>query len=281
MHSALLPNKSIVTAVAYSEDIHGVIINCMDKSCAAPVFHVPGTPTMAAHFKTSGRGASVHHENCGFARKLTFQETVAKVDEYQTFFQGQGIREFVVRLNMNKIDPDYEPREVDRTPKDKEEEKPGELESDALKEENSTPQSISSLRSVKKLFMTVEPDLLASIIIAVNGKRIPISELIRHYDAAHIALWDEQTLAVPYFIHGRIDRVIRRDKVWYINFVPTENGFFSLIVFDRHFKHFTLKDEELVGKEVLAFGMLKKNTYQKEKKSTEMIIKSNQYLEFL
>ena len=281
MHSALLPNGSIVTAISYSEDLHGVIIKCMDKNCAAPVFHVPGTPAMAAHFKTSGKGASIHHEDCGFARRLSFQETVSKVSEYQTSFQGHGIREFVVRLNMNKIDPDYEAREIVRNPKDKDDSEAKELDSDALKEERETPQSIGSLKSVKKLFLTVEPDLLASIIIAVNGKRIPISELIRHYDDAHTALWEDLTLAVPYFIHGRIEKVFRREKVWYINFTPTNNGFFSLIVFDRHFKYFTFKDHELIGKEVLAFGTLKKNTFQKDKKSTEMIIKSNQYLEFL
>lgn len=78
-----------------------------------------------------------------------------------------------------------------------------------------------------------------------------------------------------------IEKVIRRKKVWYINFTATENGFFSLIIFDRHFKHFTLKDNELIGKEVLAYGMLKRNEFNKEKKATEMIIKTNRYLEFL
>lgn len=281
MHSALLPNGKIITAVSYDESLHGVRLNCMDKSCMSPVFHVPGTPTMSAHFKTSGKGASIHKQNCGFGKKLTFQETVSKVDEYQASFQGQGLREFVVRLNMNKLDPDFEAKESENLPKEKEDSKVEELDSEVLKEDTKTPKSIGSLKSVKKLFMTVEPDLLASIIVAVNGKRIPISELIRSYEAAHLALWNDTTLDVPYFIHGIVERVIRRDKVWYINFKQTDSGFFSLIVFDRHFKHFTLKDEELIGKEVLAFGLLKKNTYSQDRKSTEMIIKSNQYIEFL
>jgi len=88
-------------------------------------------------------------------------------------------------------------------------------------------------------------------------------------------------LDVPYFIHGRIETVIRRAKVWSINFTTTESRFFSLVIFSRHFDYFTLKDNELIGKDVLAYGMLKKNEFNKEKNVTEMIIKSNKYIEFL
>ncbi|MEK5071745.1 hypothetical protein [Sporosarcina sp. FSL K6-1508] len=281
MHSALLTDGKVVTAKAYDESLHGVRIVCMDKGCGVPVFFIPGSSGVIAHFKTSGKGPSIHREGCGFAKKLTFQETVAKVSEYQVSLREQGIREFVVRLNLNSIDPDIESRTIERNTKEKEEKEKDELDEDALKETEPTPQSIGSLRSVKKLFTTVEPDLLASIIVSVKGVRIPISELIRHHDLAHNALWEGNTLEVPYFIHGRIEKVFRLKKVWYINFTSTEKGFFSLIIFDRHFKYFTLKDNELIGKEVLAYGMLKKNEFKKEKKSTEMIIKSNKYIEFL
>lgn len=283
MHSALLSDKKVITAKAYEEAQHGVILTCMDKSCDVPVFYIKGTEEIIPHFKTSGKGDSVHKESCGFAKKLSFQESVAKVSEYQASLREQGIREFIVKLNMNSIDPDFESKAVERdNNKDDEPKEKSELDDKSLKESPGTPQSISSLKSVKKLFTTVEPDLLASIIVSVKGgKRIPISELIRHYTIAHEALWDMKTLDVPYFIHGKIQKVIRREKVWYINFSNTESCMFSLVLFDRHFKHFTKKDEELVGKEVLAFGYLKKNEFIKERKGTEMIIKSDKYIEYL
>ncbi|WP_338657313.1 hypothetical protein V6B14_22380 (plasmid) [Sporosarcina psychrophila] len=281
MHSALLADGKVVTAKDYDEKMHGVRIVCMDKCCNVPVYFIPSSKGVISHFKTSGKGSSVHKEECGFSRKLTFQETVAKVSEYQTSLREHGIREIVVKLNLNSIDPDIDVKTNERKQREKIEKEPADLDEDALKEDKPTPQSIGSLRSVKKLFTSVEPDLLATIIVSVKGERIPISELIRHHDIAHVAVWEDKTLNVPYFIHGCIEKVIRRKKVWYINFTATENGFFSLIIFDRHFKHFTLKDNELIGKEVLAYGMLKRNEFNKEKKSTEMIIKTNRYIEFL
>ncbi|MFE6169375.1 hypothetical protein ACFVP8_16130 [Viridibacillus arvi] len=281
MHSALLPSGNIITAREYEPERHGTIIYCMDKSCQVPVIHMSGTLDVAAHFKSSGRGDSIHKECCGFARKLTFKETVGKVGEYQDNLLDQGVREFVVRLSLNSIDPDYEAKTIERNTSDKEQKEPEELDSKALKEKSVTPQAISSLKSIKKLFTTVEPDILASIIISANGIRIPISQIICHYEMAHNVLWEDKALPVPYFIHGKVSKVIRREKVWYINFLSENAAHFTLVVFDRYFKHFTLKDEDLIGKEILAVGTLKKNSFNREKQITEMIIKSNKYIEFL
>lgn len=53
--------------------------------------------------------------------------------------------------------------------------------------------------------------------------------------------------------------------MYYINFEPI-NG---------------VKDEQLIGRKVLAYGSrLKKNEY-KGKNTSELVIKSNQYIEFL
>lgn len=281
MHSALLADGKVITAKAYDESLHGVRITCIDKSCGVPVIFIPESKEkeIAPHFRTSGRGDSIHKSSCGFARKLTFQESVAKVTEYQASLREQGVREFVVRLNLNSIDPDYEAKEVNREPGEPKEKE--ELESKALKETKPTPSSIGSLKSVKKLFTTVEPDLLASIIVSVGATKIPISELIRSNKDAHIALWQNKTLNLPYFIHGRIDKIIRLEKVWFINFEAKDASFFSLVVFEKYFKHFTLKDEELIGKDVLAYGYLKKNEFNKDRPATEMTVKSNKYLEFL
>ncbi len=281
MHSALLVNGKVITAKAYDANLHGTRLNCIDKCCQVPVIYIPESKDkeIVAHFRTSGRGDSIHKTGCGFAKKLSFEETLSKVSEYQVSLREQGVREFVVRLNLNSIDPDYEAKEVNREPAEKKEKE--ELDDKALKESAPTPKSIGSLNAVKKLFTTVEPDLLASIIISVKGTKIPISELIRSNQDAHIALWQNKTLDLPYFIHGKIEKMVRRDKVWYINFESTGSCFFSLVVFEKHFKHFTFKDTELVGKNVLAYGYLKKNEYNKGKPSTEMVVKSNKYIQFL
>lgn len=274
MHSALLPNGMIVAASEYSPDRHGVNIHCMDASCKVPVIFIQQTDNTIPHFKTSGKGGSIHKPGCGFFKKLTFQESVSKVSEYQRTFQNSGLQEIIVRMNLNSIDPDYEPKSIEREKKEK---KIDGVEV-KIKKDNETPQTIASLKAVKKLFTGYEPDILASIMISVKGIKIAISELIQDYQKAHDALWsDELSSNLPYFVHGTVDKVIRRDKVWYVNF--TNN--FSLVVFERNFKHFTYKDEQLVGKEILAYGYLKKNTFIKERQSTEMLIKSNRYLEFL
>lgn len=280
MHSALLPSDKVVTASSYDESIHGSQIICMDRSCKVPVFFIKGTHELTPHFKTSGKGESIHKEGCGFAKPLSFQDSVSKVGEYQASIMEHGIRQTVIRLNMNEIDPDYEKQTIERQPRDKDKKKQ-ELDEELLKEGKDTPASISSLKTVKKLFTSVGPDVLAGILISVKGKKIPISDLIRSANQAHQALWSGNTQDVPYFIHGKIERVTRREKVWYIGFERTDKGYFSLIVFDRHFHNFTYKDNELIGEEILAYGYLQKNEYHKDKESSEMVIKSNKYIEFL
>lgn len=280
MHSALLPDGKVVTAVTYDAKLHGTRLQCMDKGCNSPVSYIPGNKEIVAHFKTSGKGDSIHKDGCGFARKLSFQETVNKVGEYQAEISKQGAREIVVRLNLNGIDPDYESRVVDRENNEKPNEKQ-ELDEKILKESKPTPNQIGSLKTVKKLFTSVEPDLLASIYLSIKGNKIPISELIMTHEQAHAAVWEDRALNVPYFIHGKIDKVIRREKVWYINFLTGPEYYFSLVLFDRHFQHFTYSDKDLIGKEIMACGLLKKNKYKEDRQSTEMIIKSNKYIEFL
>jgi len=169
VHSALIADGKVVTAKAYDQSLHGVRIICMDKCCGVPVYFIPGSVDVVPHFKTSGKGTSIHKEGCGFSKKLTFQESVAKVSEYQTSLREQGIREFVVRLNLNSIDPDIVAKVNENEPKEKEQKEKEELDSEALKENKPTPQSIGSLRSVKKLFTTVEPDLLAQSSFQLKG----------------------------------------------------------------------------------------------------------------
>lgn len=117
--------------------------------------------------------------------------------------------------------------------------------------------------------------------VSIKGQKVPISYLIRDFNNEHEALWnDDLNQNLPYFVHGTIHKVIRREKVWYINFT-SENCYFSLVVFDHYFKHCTYKDDGLIDKEILAYGFLKKNAFSRDRKSTEMVIKSNKHIEFL
>lgn len=278
MNSAILHNGQVVLAKEYNAEVHGNRIYCIDKSCKAPVIFVPGGENIAPHFKTTGKNASKHAITCGFFKPLSFAETIEKVEEYQNDFLERGLKETIVRLNLNKIDPDYEPRTIER-----EENKDKKTDTDKIKikEKNETPASIGSLKSVVKLITSYEPDILSSILVNVKGKKIPISSLIVNQEKAHDLLWNGGLIPnINYFVYGVIETVLRREKVIYINFKPVNKILFSLIVFDKYFKYFTYRDEELIGKQVLAWGVLQKNTY-KEKNTTEMAIKSDRYIEIV
>ncbi|RHW36069.1 hypothetical protein D1B31_18500 [Neobacillus notoginsengisoli] len=279
MNSALLHNGNVVTAVEYNPDVHGNRIYCIDNTCQTPVIFVNGSESTVPHFKTTGKNSdSKHHEQCGFARPLTFEESIKKVEEFQQSLMDKGIKEIVIRMNMNKIDPDYESKQIEREESEK---KPKDASEVKIKQESTPPNSIGSLKAIVKLLTSYEPDTLASILVNVKGKKVPISQLIISHDKAHELLWEDRTIpSLNYFVFGTVEKLIRREKVYYINFKPVNDVMFSLVIFDKYFKHFTYTDEQLIGKNVLATGLLKKNVY-KDKNTTEMVIKSNKYLELI
>lgn len=276
MQSAITGNGKIVTAKEYDSLVDGVRLFCIDKSCKAPVIFVNGSEEISAYFKTTGKEKSVHSPNCGFYRKMSFEETVNKVNEYQKDLQEHGVKEIVIRLNMNGIDPDIQKKEVEREEKTSQQKDLAEVK---VKQESSTPNTLGSLKAVTKLISQNSPDILASIIISVKGNKIPISELISSVEDAHQNLWDGKTYEnTPYFVHGTIESVKRRERVWYITL---NSSSFSIVVFNKYFKHFTYSDNQLIGKKVLVYGFLKKNSFKENINRTEIYIKSNKYLEFL
>lgn len=278
MNAAILHTGTVVAARDYNVDTHGNRLYCIDKSCKVPVIYVGGGDNLSPYFKTTGKNDSKHAANCGFFKPLNFVESVQKVDEYQDDLLEQGIKETVVRINFNKLDPDYEPRVIEREEK---EEKKKDQDEVKVKQENETPSTIASLKSIVKLMTSYEPDVLSSIIVNVKGKKVPISTLIIDQEKAHSILWSEESIpGINYFVYGEVDAILRREKVIYINFKPVNNVLFSLILFDKYFKHFTYTDEDLKGKVILAWGHLRKNTYN-DKNTTEMNIKSDKYIEIL
>jgi len=280
--TAILFNGKIVSADEYNPAIHGSRIYCIDKNCRATLIHVPRTETASAYFKTTGKSPdSRHNEKCSFFRPLTFEESVKKVQEFheEIFGQQNSVIETVVRLNLNAIDPDYVPKA--REQKEESNRETSRKEDIKIKNERTTPQTISSLKSIVKLFTSYEPDVLATILINVKGTKTPLSKIVVSHDIVHDLLWgDEIKNNSSYFVYGTIDKVLRREKVWYINFKPVNNVLFSLVVFNDYFKYFTYSDEQLIGKTVLAWGTLRRNMYQ-GKNTSEMVIKSNKYIEFI
>lgn len=277
MFSARLEDKRIITTSEYD---HASEIFCIDKNCDATVIFIAQTPDKAAHFKTTGKGSSVHHENCGYAVERDFKSKLELVSSYQKENIKQNVREFPVRLDFNKLDPDYVARNITRS--ESAEGNPAEeLDKSNFKDLTPTPKTISSLKSIKRLFKTVEPDLLASIVINVKGVKIPLSEIICTPEAAHDMLWNDLDQKITYFVHGHITKIVNREKVKYIT-LQTEavEHPMTLVIFDKYLKHFEHNDKDILFKDILACGYLKKNEFG-NKQGTEMILKSSKYLEVL
>lgn len=279
MNTALLHNGNVVAAKEYNAETHGNRLYCVDQSCKnVPVIYMPGTENVTPYFKTTGKGDSKHSEQCGFYRTLDFVESVKKVEEYQGDLLEKGMKETILRINLNRLDPEYESKTVEKDASKEQKKDPSEIK---VKQTNETPASISSLKSIVKLMTSYEPDVLSSILVNIKGQKVPISSLIVDQEKAHELIWSEAILPnTSYFIYGEVENVIRLEKVIFIAFKPINNVPFSLVIFDRFFRHFTYSDSELKGKKVLAWGYLRKNTYQ-DKNTTEMAIKSNKYIEFL
>lgn len=91
-------------------------------------------------------------------------------------------------------------------------------------------------------------------------------------------LWNEDIFNdVGYFVYGKVLNVIRREKVMYINFEERKQPF-TIVIFQKHWNEFSYSESQLVGKDVLVYGHIRKNEYESNK-LTEMIIKSDKYLE--
>ncbi|MBU7595857.1 hypothetical protein AB3Z07_28265 (plasmid) [Metabacillus halosaccharovorans] len=274
MNSALLSNGKIITAIEYISEIHSSRLFCIDKSCNRPVVFVKGNENKSPYFKTTGHNGSTHTETCGFYKPLDFLESLNKVSEYQNSFFSRGLKETIIRVNLNSLDPDREVKEVERESK-ADTQKADEIK---VKNDNQTPASIGSLKSVVKLFLSYDPDVLSSIIVSTKGKKLPISSIIINQVKAHNLLWNDEIGDIAYFIFGTIESVTRRPKVFYVNFKPVNGISFTIVVFEKYLQYFSYSDEQLIGNTVLCYGYLQKN---EKKKSTIVAIKSEKYMEVI
>lgn len=100
MYSARLSNEKIVTTSNY--DMQSILY-CMDKECKANVIYVEQSELKAAHFKTTGKGNSVHTEHCIYVNKRNFKETLELVSTFQKENIEQNVRDHITQLNLNKL----------------------------------------------------------------------------------------------------------------------------------------------------------------------------------
>ncbi|RJG21379.1 hypothetical protein [Paenibacillus thiaminolyticus] len=277
MIQARLSNGHIVLASDDSE-FGETPIFCFDASCGAEVIFVPSTGMKSAHFKTTGKSESSRHRPCcAFYRPLSIPEMISKIADFQNEPDILNSAKNVINLNLRSLNPEYEKKSVDRTPADnKKKNEP------KIKEPNASPKSITSLKGVVNLLTMNEPDLLSSIHFNIGrGIEVPLSSVIVSQDKAHELLWSDQILPLTgYFVHGQIEKVWKGEKVMLLQFAEVKNTSFKVVIFEKDYCHFTYKASQLEGRNVVAYGHLRKNEY-KGNISTEMIIRSNKYLEFV
>ncbi|WP_197208160.1 hypothetical protein [Cytobacillus firmus] len=73
---------------------------------------VPAQCSVAPHFKTNGKEKSKHTDNCGQSKKLSFAEPIQKCEHYQNDL-------LVIKMNLNRLDPDFEAKVVEREQQNK------------------------------------------------------------------------------------------------------------------------------------------------------------------
>jgi hypothetical protein len=136
----------------------------------------------------------------GFCQPLDLVESISKVKEYHQDGVQDDMKEIVIRLSMNRIDPDKETSTVEH--------EKGKKDPDAIKVKNDslTPQSISSVKGDVKLLTEYEPDILSSILVNIGGgRKVSISELIIDQEQAHEMLWNDEMLKdAGYFVYGKV-----------------------------------------------------------------------------
>lgn len=273
--TALLPSGSIVHSEEYDDKVHGLELYCIDPACKAPVIHVGRSERSKAYFKTVGRDEdSKHKRDCGFYEPLDVIQAIEKTPEYQKkVLESVWVPKKIIRLNMNRLDPEYQAKE--RDPKEETEKDNEKL---GIREQRDQPDVISSMKSIIKLLTTNEPDVLSTIYFGVNGRRLPMSNVVMGPRKAHDLLWSDQSLRINYFVYGKILNITTLEKVTYLDLESDSDHPLTLVVFKEYYRNFTKnKFEDLLNRDILVYGQLRKNDYN-DKRKCEIIIKTEKYI---
>ncbi|MDC0764257.1 hypothetical protein POF51_26410 [Brevibacillus sp. AG] len=268
-----------VSALDYDQSEHGMV-QCIDAACRVGVILNRGNEDIAPHFKTTGYADSQHKPECGFFQKLDPFEALEKALEYQDLMAETQMSEdeYVIDLNLNRIDPDrsYLSDEEREKNESKKSEKPEEEE---VGSEDKKISRCSSPKSIVKLLTSLTPDELTTIQFSVKrgGKKVkvPLSEMVITPDTAYQYLTEKNDTG-DYFVLGKVKHVNRREKVIYINLYPVNGIDFTVVVFHAHFPYFTYTDKQLIDKSCVIYGRLRINSQREN--HAQMTIKSNDYI---
>jgi hypothetical protein len=284
MLTALLQNGKIIHASEYSETKHGFSLRCIDPACGAPVIYVgegvrEDKKRTSAYFKTVGKDIdSKHKPSCGFFEPLEVVDAIEKIALYQSsILESEGVPKQIINLNLKRLDPDY----VAKEPNDRREKTEDKEDKVKVKDDRETPGTIGSLKNIVKLLTSYEPDVLASIYLNVGGgRKLPLSHVVMGPERAYDLLWQDQSIPrMNYFVYGKIVEVTKLEKVMYLDFtIDDEERPFTVVIFADYFKYFHYEKNELIDKDFLVYGELRKNTYNNISKG-QIIIKSGDYLE--
>jgi hypothetical protein len=285
MQTAKLSNGTILSALEYSPQKHGFEIYCLDKNCSAPLIFVDRNTRnssdvqVAAHFKTTGKDESTRHKKgCGFYDSLDVIEAIEKVNEYQQqILEAEGTPKNVIRLSLNLLDPDHVKDE--RGEKEKSDNKD---ETDPkVKDTKQQPTVISSMKSIIKLLTDFEPDILGTVYFSVNGRKLPMSQLVLSPRRAYHLVWEGTPIPkMKYFVYGKILNATKLKNLLFLDFENIDDSSqpFSIVVFENYFKNFKYSPDEVKGRYVLVYGALRQNDYQNRRK-TEIILKTDKYFQ--
>ncbi len=283
MLTAFLESGRVIHAKEYDPAKHGYSLFCIDTGCRAPVIFIEEIESKRkAHFKTVGKGSeSKHTPQCGFYEaELDVVTAIEKTTEYQkVILQAEGVPKHVINVNLRRLDPDYEAKVVDK----KEEEKEKEEDKVKIKDDRESPGSVGSMKSVMKLLTSYEPDVLASIYFSVGGGlKLPMSQVVLNTERAYATLWEDRVpRGMKYFVYGTVRSARKMEKVFYVDLEESGSEHpFTMVIFEKYFKHFPLKPDELIGRDVLVYGELRKDEY-KEIRRAQIILKTIKLLEFI
>ncbi|MQL53631.1 hypothetical protein GFC01_15440 [Desulfofundulus thermobenzoicus] len=259
MQNALLPNGKIINAKEYDQLIHGEKLFCV--SCKKPVIYVGSDQgNREPFFKTTGRGESIHKEDCKERRTLIIFDSLKTINKYTTDMSKMDSEDkYLIKLDFAPDNKEQIPHgsidEIDEShPKKK-----FTYAYKYSKKRSTLPKRITSLSQIARLLKN-KPEDLSRITFTQQGELFSFTDIVIDQDkATEIALGNKYT-NIDFIIYGVVRSVIKTEKVMFVN-LDTQDGLkpFDIFVFAGDFKWFTLTKEQLEGKPILARGKIKFN----------------------
>jgi len=273
MQNALLPNGRIVNAKEYDHQIHGKEIYCPE--CKVPLIWAnPQNDDRSPYFRTTGYGESDHKPFCPHNRVVKILNTMKKVNQFTTRLSDiPEAEKVVIKLNL-KTDMIKVPQgEVNEIP-NSHPKKSYKYSLRYNRRQKKPIRSISSLSAIARLIMDNKEEELNKVFLDYNGKQLPLSDLVVDQTRANELAFNEGKTSFHYIVYGRILKVVKTEKVMFLNF-DRENGTlkpFAAFVFAQDFSWFTYTKDKLENNAVLVWGQIQLN---RKYKKAEIQLRSN------